>query len=84
MVVDTHVKRLAFRLGLTDRTDPVQVERDLAAIVPRKHWIDFSHRLIAHGRRPAWRSGRAARPARSGALPQGGVDRLGLSAGRRP
>jgi len=50
VVVDTHVKRLAFRLGLTGRTDPEQVERDLAAILPRKHWIDFSHRLIAHGR----------------------------------
>ena len=50
VVVDTHVKRLAFRLGLTDRTDPEQVERDLSSTLPRKHWIDFSHRLIAHGR----------------------------------
>ncbi len=50
VVVDTHVKRLSFRLGLTRRTDPVQIEHDLAAIIPRKHWIDFSHRLIAHGR----------------------------------
>jgi len=50
VVVDTHVKRLAFRLGLTGRTDPEHVERELAAILPRKHWIDFSHRLIAHGR----------------------------------
>ena len=50
VVVDTHVKRLAFRLGLTTRTDPVHVERELAALIPRKHWVDFSHRLIAHGR----------------------------------
>ncbi len=52
VVVDTHVKRLAFRLGLTDRTEPEVIERELNAIVPRKHWIDFSHRLIAHGRGP--------------------------------
>jgi endonuclease-3 len=51
VVVDTHVKRLARRLGLTTRTDPKLIERELMAIVPRKHWIDLSHRLIAHGRR---------------------------------
>jgi endonuclease-3 len=51
VVVDTHVKRLAFRLGLTEATDPARVERDLAAALPRKEWIDFSHRLIEHGRR---------------------------------
>ena len=50
VVVDTHVKRLAFRMGLTERTDPEQIERDLGAILASKHWIDFSHRLIAHGR----------------------------------
>jgi endonuclease-3 len=50
VVVDTHVKRLSFRLGLTERTEPERIERDLAAILPRKHWIDFSHRLITHGR----------------------------------
>ncbi len=52
VVVDTHVKRLAFRLGLTDRTEPEVIERELSGLVPRKHWIDFSHRLIAHGRGP--------------------------------
>ncbi len=50
VVVDTHVKRLSFRLGLTSRVDPVLIERELGAIIPRKHWINFSHRLIAHGR----------------------------------
>jgi len=50
VVVDTHVKRLAFRLGLTERTDPEVIEQELNALLPRKHWIDFSHRLIAHGR----------------------------------
>ena len=50
VVVDTHVKRLAFRLGLTSRTEPEVIERELNAILPKKQWIDFSHRLIAHGR----------------------------------
>jgi endonuclease-3 len=50
IVVDTHVKRLAYRMGLSDETDPVKVERDLMAALPRKEWIDFSHRMIAHGR----------------------------------
>ena len=50
VVVDTHVKRLAFRLGLTDRTEPEVIERELNALLPKKQWIDFSHRLIAHGR----------------------------------
>ena len=50
IVVDTHVKRLAFRLGLTSSTDPAVIERELLQIVPRKHWVELSHRLIAHGR----------------------------------
>ena len=50
VVVDTHVKRLSFRLGLTGRTEPEAIEQELNALLPRKHWIDFSHRLIAHGR----------------------------------
>jgi endonuclease-3 len=50
VVVDTHVKRLAGRLGLTASTDPAVIERDLIAIVPSKHWVGLSHRLIAHGR----------------------------------
>jgi len=51
VVVDTHVKRLSYRLGLTTHRDPVKIERDLVAAIPRKHWVDFSHRLIEHGRR---------------------------------
>jgi endonuclease-3 len=50
VVVDTHVKRLAKRLGLTSSSNPAVIERELAAVVPRKHWVDLSHRLIAHGR----------------------------------
>jgi endonuclease-3 len=51
IVVDTHVKRLAFRLGLTTSRDPKMIEHDLDAIVPRAHWVNFSHRLIDHGRK---------------------------------
>jgi len=50
VVVDTHVTRLAFRLGLTRHTDPVKIERDLMALLPPAEWIDFSHRLIRLGR----------------------------------
>jgi endonuclease-3 len=51
VVVDTHVKRITYLLGLTKQTDPVKVEADLMQIVPKDEWIDFSHRLIHHGRR---------------------------------
>jgi len=50
IVVDTHVGRVSVRLGLTQATDPVKVERDLCAIFPQTSWIDMSHRLILHGR----------------------------------
>ncbi len=50
VVVDTHVKRVAFRLGLTANTDPERIERDLMAILPRAEWVVFSHRVILHGR----------------------------------
>lgn len=51
IVVDTHMKRVSFRLGLTRQTDPVKVERDLMACVPRKDWIYFGHAMVWHGRR---------------------------------
>ncbi len=51
VVVDTHVARLSKRLGLTKHTDPVKIERDLMAILPREEWTNFSHWLIWHGRR---------------------------------
>jgi endonuclease-3 len=50
VVVDTHVGRISRRLGLTRQTDAVRAERDLVKVVPRTHWIAFSHRLIEHGR----------------------------------
>jgi endonuclease III len=51
IVVDTHVRRLSQRLGLTRRDDPVKIERDLQRIVPRPDWGRFPHLLIWHGRR---------------------------------
>lgn len=51
IVVDTHVTRLAQRLGLSQSTTAEQIERDLQQVVPRERWILFSHQLIAHGRR---------------------------------
>ncbi|MEM1305154.1 MAG: endonuclease III, partial [Planctomycetota bacterium] len=50
VVVDTHVGRLSRRMGLTAETDPVKVERDLIALLPKRQWVDFSHRMIYHGR----------------------------------
>jgi endonuclease-3 len=51
VVVDTHVIRVARRLGLTRNTDPVKIERDLMALFPRRDWTMLSHLLIFHGRR---------------------------------
>jgi endonuclease III len=51
IVVDTHVRRLSQRLGLTKQEDPVKIERDLQRLVPRERWGLFPHLLIWHGRR---------------------------------
>jgi len=51
IVVDTHVRRLSQRLGLTRQEDPVRIERDLMRVVPREDWGRFPHLLIWHGRR---------------------------------
>ncbi len=50
VVVDRHVARVSLRLGLTRSLKPVEVEKDLMAILPRSEWIDFSHMVIYHGR----------------------------------
>ncbi len=50
VVVDTHVGRISRRLGLTEAKDPVKIERDLMERLPQKEWVDFSHRMIHHGR----------------------------------
>ena len=51
ITVDTHVSRLSRRLGLTRQDDPVRIEQDLMALIPRDEWALFSHLLIFHGRR---------------------------------
>jgi len=51
LTVDTHFGRLARRFGWTTETDPVKVEADVAALIPRKDWTDLSQRMIWHGRR---------------------------------
>jgi endonuclease-3 len=50
IAVDTHVKRLANRLGFSEQSDPDKIERDLMRLVPRKRWFDFTYVLIDHGR----------------------------------
>jgi endonuclease-3 len=50
IAVDTHVKRLSERLGLSTQTDPEKIEKDLMAIVPKKDWLDFNYLLVNHGR----------------------------------
>jgi endonuclease-3 len=51
VVVDTHVSRLTNRMGLTKNSDPIKIEQDLMGLLPPEEWINFSHRLIHHGRR---------------------------------
>jgi endonuclease-3 len=62
--VDTHVGRVARRLGLTDSEDPVTIERELCGVIEKREWTMFSHRMIFHGRRTC----HARRPA-CGACP---------------
>ena len=50
IAVDTHVKRLSFRLGLTQHTNPDKIEQDLMKLAPKEEWSDLSYRLILHGR----------------------------------
>jgi len=50
IVVDTHVRRLSQRMGLTKNDDPDKIEMDLRGQVPEKDWTDFSHRIVFHGR----------------------------------
>jgi endonuclease III len=51
VVVDTHVTRISNLLGLTKHTDAVKIEHDLIPLLPQEEWVNFSHRLIHHGRR---------------------------------
>jgi endonuclease-3 len=51
IAVDTHVKRVANRLGFSPEKDPDKIERDLMALIPREKWLPFTYVLIEHGRR---------------------------------
>lgn len=77
IVVDTHVRRLAHRWGLSDEEDPEKVERDLVALIPKHDWVYFGHATIWHGRRQCF----ARKPACAtcpmlGFCPRRGVDTL--------
>ena len=50
IAVDTHVKRLSGRIGLTKENSPEKIEQDLMEIVPKKDWLDFNYMLVEHGR----------------------------------
>jgi endonuclease-3 len=50
VVVDTHVGRISRLLGFTAKNDPAKIEKDLINLIPRDHWIEYSHLLIYHGR----------------------------------
>jgi len=51
VVVDTHVKRLSLRMGLSSQTDPEKIERDLMEAIPKENWVAFGHQMTIHGRR---------------------------------
>ena len=51
IAVDTHVKRLSGRLGLSRHDDPDKIEQDLLKIVPKKEWLDFNYMMVGHGRK---------------------------------
>ncbi len=50
IAVDTHVKRISGRLGLTEQKEPVKIEKDLLRLVPKKDWLDFNYIVVNHGR----------------------------------
>jgi len=75
VVVDTHVRRLSYRLGLTSETQPEKIEKDLMAIIKKDHWVDFSHWLIFHGRNTC----KARKPDCPGCLLGEICPRLGMS-----
>jgi len=80
IAVDTHVRRLAGRIGLSRATDPDKIERDLCAIVPRKDWLDFNFLFVSHGRKTC----RARNPACPGCPIRRLCPRIGVSFPRAP
>jgi endonuclease-3 len=78
VVVDTHVGRISRRLGLSAEKDPEKVERDLMQLMPQSEWVDFSHRMIHHGRGICVaRQPRCERCSMNKICPKIGVDRKG-------
>ncbi|MDP7015544.1 MAG: endonuclease III, partial [Pirellulaceae bacterium] len=75
VVVDTHVTRLSQRLGLTSETAAIKIEQDLMEQLPEEEWIDFSHRLILHGRQVC----RARKPRCEDCSLQEHCPRIGVS-----
>ncbi len=74
VVVDTHVKRLSLRLGLSDGKNPEQIERDLMTCFPREMWTFLAHAFIQHGRRVCVARGPAcAKCGLNGVCPRNGV-----------
>jgi len=51
ITVDTHVKRISYKLGLTKHTDPEKIEFELMEILPKSHWIAYNQQIITHGRK---------------------------------
>lgn len=75
IAVDTHVRRLANRLGLSSAGDPERVAADLEAVVPQDEWVDLSKRLVLHGRRVC----SARRPACEGCVLGTVCERVGVA-----
>ena len=76
LTIDTHMKRVNRRLGLTRNEDPVKIERDLMTLIPEPEWTRYSHRVIEHGRRVC----DAKRPACDGCVLSELCPRTGVSA----
>ena len=74
VVVDTHVGRISKRLGLTSQSNAEKIEQDLTGLLPKKEWIDFSHRMIHHGRQVC----KARKPACDVCSMKGFCPRLGV------
>lgn len=74
IAVDTHVKRLSGRIGLSREEDPDKIERDLMALVPKEDWLDFNYLLVNHGRTIC--------QARKPLCPECAINRLCPSAGK--
>lgn len=85
IVVDTHVGRICRRLGLTAQKDAVKVEKDLMQVVPKAEWIDFSHRLIHHGRQVcSSRKPRCDACSLEGICPKIGLEKDGSHSKKKP